>query len=769
FARGLEVQADAFANSVIDGGELARELEVIIEEAKRKSDNASAVATESFYELIHDAHRIRRWRIGHEAGLRQFTRQTMLDFYRNFYRPNNTILCISGDVDGGDVLTKVESLYGSLERAEIARSPGPGETGARGFRYRELSGDVGQSQLLIGWNTPPTAHRATPALDVAASILGVGRASRLYRAVRERKLGSSVSAYNYTPTQLGVFVLHAECEPENTAAAARAMWDQARSLRDHPVDESELTRVRSSFEARWVRRLETAEGRANHLAEWEALGGWELAEGYFDRFLSVSAEEVREAANRYLPAESAGALVYRPRESAPIAEGAGDMLRVLEGVRPPQLSPVATRAAILHRSPNPVLEERVNGVSVYRTAGGVPVLVRRKAGPMAHVAVHVAGGAVEERAARAGLTMLTARAMTKGTTTRSAAQIAEDGELLGGGISASAGGDSFGWSLSVPGSRLAQALELLGDVVQQATIPVDAFETERAVALSGLAMMRDDMFRYPMRLANSLAFEGHPYGVPVSGTEETLRALSAEHAREWHRDRVLRSAAVIGVVADLPEDEVAHAVCSELAAIELAEIPLVEPPRWGTRVATASEDRDKAQTALVMAFPAPARTDGDRFAATMLATIASGLGGRFFDELRDRQSLAYTVHAGVSEKRLAGVFVTYIATSPEKEEVARAGLLAEIEKFRMEPVTDGELRQATEYLVGTHAISRESGASVLGEILDAWIFGGGLSELEDYESRVRSVTARDVQEVARRYLDPDIRVEGIVRGGGRTV
>ena len=387
FARGLEVQADAYANSVIDGGELARELEVIIEEAKRKSDNASAVATESFYELMHDAHRIRRWRIGHETGLRQFTRQKMLDFYRNFYRPNNTILCISGDVDGADVLAKVESLYGPLERGEIARSPGPAESGERGFRYREMSGDVGQSQLLIGWNTPSTVHPDTPTLDVAASILGVGRASRLYRAVRERKLGSSVSAYNYTPTQLGVFVLHAECEPENTAAAARAMWDQARALRDRPVDEGELLRVRSSFEARWVRRLETAEGRANHLAEWEALGGWELAEGYFDRFLSVSAEEIRDAANRYLPAGSAGALVYRPRQSATIAAGGADMLRILDGERPPQLSPVARRAAILHRGSAPVLEKRVNGVSVYRTPGGVPVLVRRKTGPMAHVAV----------------------------------------------------------------------------------------------------------------------------------------------------------------------------------------------------------------------------------------------------------------------------------------------------------------------------------------------------------------------------------------------
>ena len=94
FAKGLEIQADAYANSVLDGRELAREMEVIIQEAKRKADNPSAVATETLYELLHDKHRMRRWRIGREPGLRAFSREMMNGFYRNFYRPGNTILTI---------------------------------------------------------------------------------------------------------------------------------------------------------------------------------------------------------------------------------------------------------------------------------------------------------------------------------------------------------------------------------------------------------------------------------------------------------------------------------------------------------------------------------------------------------------------------------------------------------------------------------------------------------------------------------------------------
>src|SRR5256714_8219920 len=153
------------------------------------------------------------------------------------------------------------------------------------------------------------------------------------------------------------------------------------------------------------------------------------------------------------------------------------------------------------------LEPGEAGVSVFRTAEGVPILVRRKPGaPIANIGVYIVGGAIEEGAAKAGLTLLTARTMLKGTTTRSAVQIAEDSEMLGGTISASAGSDSFGWSFSVPTPRLAEALELLGDVIQRPTIPDDSFETERTVALSNVAMLRDDMFRYPMRLASSAAF-----------------------------------------------------------------------------------------------------------------------------------------------------------------------------------------------------------------------------------------------------------------------
>ncbi len=771
FRKGLEIQADAYANSTIDSAELAKEMEVIIQEAKRKSDNPDAVATETLYELLHDSHRMRRWRIGREKGLRSFTRDKMNSFYRNFYRPGNTIVTISGDVDPDDAVNQVTERYGTLGAGEPVRTPGPSEPDRVEFRYRELAGDIAQSRLVIGWRTPGTLDPDTPVLDVAASLLAGGRASRLYRAVRERKLASAVGAYDYTPTELGVFLVEAETEPENTVGAARAIWNELRQLRETPAQRHELERIRRIFEARWVRRLETAEGRANYLAEWEALGDWRLGTEYFDRYMSTDAPAIQEIAGRHLSPDSAAALVYRPASSPVIAADSSAMRALLDAAAPNALPPIPTRApGATPKKARASFEREESGVFVFRTAGGVPVLVRRKPGAaMAHVALYVAGGCAEEEPPLAGLTMMTARTMLKGTSTRNAAQIAEDTEMLGATISASAGSDSFGWSFSVPRMRLAEALELLGDVTLRPTFPEEALDTERTVAISNVEMLRDDMHKYPMTLAREAAFRGHPYGVPPMGSEESLRAITRQDIQGWHRAKILKSASVIGIVADLDPSEVADIVATELGSLVARDMPAIAPPEWPRSARVVAEAREKAQTALAVAFPAPSRTDDARFAASLIATVASGLGGRFFDELRDRQSLAYTVQAGVSERRAAGMFLSYIATSPEKEDLARAGLLAEFAKLREIEVTAGELSRAREYIVGTHAISRESGGAVLGELLDAWMFGSGLAEMDQFEERVRSVSAANMRELAATYFDPDRRVEGIVRGVGRTV
>src|SRR5688500_16727413 len=216
-------------------------------------------------------------------------------------------------------MRRVQDAYGHLENVEPKRSPGPHEPHHDDVRYREIEGDIAQSQLVFGWRTPHTMHEDTPALDLAAHILAAGRASRLYRAVRERQLVSSISAYNYTPTELGVFVVHAESRPERLVDAARALDGQLRAPRDDGIGERELERARRIYEARWLRRLESMDGQANYFAEWEAQGDVALGERYLEALLSATPAEVTDAFRRWVDLDAAAAVVYRPTSAAPVA------------------------------------------------------------------------------------------------------------------------------------------------------------------------------------------------------------------------------------------------------------------------------------------------------------------------------------------------------------------------------------------------------------------------------------------------------------------
>ena len=767
---GLEIQADAYANSLVDAGELRRELEVIIQEARRKADTPGAVTVETLYRVLHDQHRIRRWRIGREDDLRRLTRDDVTAFYRAYYQPSNTVLAVVGDVDPDAALAAVERKYGGLADRPVRRDRGPAEPSTpHGFRFDDLSGDVTQSQLAVGWRTPGTLHADTPRLEMTATVLGGGRASRLYRAVRDRALAASITASNYTPTELGVFVVHADGPPESSGDALRAIWAEVRGLREHGPTADEVFRARRLIEARFARALETMEGQANWLADWEALGDWQLGIEHYDRRMAVGPQDIAEAATRWLDLDAAGVVSYRPDAIAPLAANGGALRDRVEAPPVPVSvggAPAAPPIASAAAAPAPALERGEGRVRAYRTARGTAVLVRHIPGArLAHIAVAIVGGASDEPAGRAGLTSMLVRTAVKGTAHRDAARIAADAELLGGSIAPTAGAEHFGWSISVPNARVDDALALLADVAQHPALEDSALDTERDIALAALALLRDDMQQWPLRLLTRAAFREHTYGVPASGDERSLPTIDAGQLHAWHAKHCLGGPSVIAIAGDVDADDVACMAARHFQELGAAPARAPESPSWTRDPIMVRETRAKAQTALAMAFPSPDRTDDARWAMRLLAGVGSGLGGRFFEELRDKRSLAYTVTAGVVELRRAGMFRTFMAVSPGREDEARRGMLDELAKLREAPVSEGELARAKAYAIGMHAIREQSGASVLGELLDAWMFGRSLAELDEHDARVRAVTAAEMQRLAQRYLDEGRRVEAVVAGG----
>ncbi len=189
-------------------------------------------------------------------------------------------------------------------------------------------------------------------------------------------------------------------------------------------------------------------------------------------------------------------------------------------------------------------------------------------------------------------------------------------------------------------------------------------------------------------------------------------------------------------------------------------------PAWAPGPREALAELAKAQTGLVLGFPGPARNDPDRYPLQVLSNVLSGLGGRLFEELRSKLSLAYTVSAYPMARWLAGAFVAYIAMAPEREQEARAALLRELARVRAEPLSEEEVERSRRYTIGAWQIRSQTNGAQLGDLAGALLLGNGLAELREHEARIRAVTPESILEATRRWLDPERVVEGIVRGSG---
>jgi zinc protease len=597
-------------------------------------------------------------------------------------------------------------------------------------------------------------------------VLAAGRASRLYRGVRERGLAMSASAYHYTPTQLGVFAVSVVGADDRIGDALAASWHHVRTLMTDGPTSDELARIRTVLRARRLRASQSMEGQASELVAWEAIGGADVGDAYWSAVDAVTADDIRRVLSTWCTDDAIAIVTHRPEGSAPLAADGSELIANWHATTQPTLA-MESRPPVIALSSTlpPEFESRVGDVHVFRTASGVPVLVRRKRGAkLAQMGCFVLGGAVDEGLAESGLTSLMARTSLKGTETRSAAQIAEDAENLGGSVSISTSKELVGWTISVPNSETERAATLLADVVQSPSFPEAAVAEERSQMLNELRSRRDDMMRQPLTVARQALFGTHAYALDALGSAEVVATLSADTVRAWHGARVLNGSAVLAIVGDAEPAFLAQQVAAPFLLLQHGMRSSIAAPAPLAHAIEIVEHREKQQSAVAMLYGGPARRDPSRYAAALMTGVASGLGGRFFESLRSKQSLAYTVFVSASQLREAGMISAYIACAPERELEARAGLLAEFALLRDAPVSPAELERARTYAVGMHALRQESAAAQLGDMVDAWCAGDGLEELQEEVSALQAVTAADVQAIVQRWCDPDRRVEAIVRG-----
>jgi zinc protease len=179
------------------------------------------------------------------------------------------------------------------------------------------------------------------------------------------------------------------------------------------------------------------------------------------------------------------------------------------------------------------------------------------------------------------------------------------------------------------------------------------------------------------------------------------------------------------------------------------------------------EIRDRKQTASVIGFLGPPAENPSCDSLVVILNLVSGLGGRFFDELREKQSLAYSVSAAQTRRALDGSFSCYVATSPENEQRALDGLKQEFKRLVMTPASEDELVRARNYSVGIYRIRLQQRAEQVLEFAQSSIFGKNVDEIKRYPQDLLEVDQNLIKETAAKYFDLDRFALGIVRASAK--
>jgi zinc protease len=760
--QAVDLQADALMCARLDGDELARELEVIVQEAKRKLDNPSAVAGETLFESLFAQHRIRRWRIGTEDVLRTFGAEDLRSYYRTRYTPERTIVAIVGDLDVDAALDLAERTYGAWQTDEPHRDTSPSETDPPPPSLRVMHGDIERPIAVVGWRTVDTLHPDAVALDLAGAVLGSGRGSWLSREVRAPGLASSARGFHYTTSEVGVFELAFEGDAARLDDAVARGLELMAELRSDGPSGTDMERVRSLLTAQWSRRLETMDGRATLWGECEALGGYALADRFYGDLLEATAEQVTEAARRYLEPSQSAAVMYG---------GAGFHTRYEDGPWAPTPAAGGGMSAVHVPEPAPPGRTRrektpstMIGEVTHVALPGVDILIRPKTGTgLMFLGAYVLGLRNTETADTAGVSALLARSALRGAAGSDSEQLALAAEMLGGAMAPSVSADAVGWGITVRAPLIRRAAALIHGVARDPTLRAEDLDIERSLQASDAKRLRDDMFGYPIRRTLALALPRSPYGLSTLGDPENVPNLSDDLVRQWARELPQRRLTLIAV-GDLAVEEMVESLrVFDAWAPADPTAPLAPDDEW--EVARDVETRDKAQSAIAMAFPSASYGSPDRMPLIVAGSYLSGLAGRLFEELREKRSLAYTVAAMPWLKRNVGAMLAYIATSPEREDEAREAMVAELVATGAGEIAEGDVERARSYAAGVLQLRLQSGHAVAGEIMDGWIHGE-LESLPRLADDLRAVTAEQVGDVAGRVFRPEERSEFVVRGTG---
>ncbi len=733
----LNVLSDAMMNSTLPPEEYNKEQEVIRREFAMGYDDPDRMASLLLFATAYQKHPYRLPVIGEMGIYNQLTQEQVMQYYKSRYVPNNLTFIVVGDVDAEKIRQQLTDFFKNYPEKSLKPVFVPEEPPQLGRRevHNEFATEL--SRLSLAWHIPELTHPDVPALDLLSTILGDGRSSRLYRRVREQAgLAFGISAFSYTPGDPGLLGVDATVDPKKRDDAEKLILQIIGELKQAGATADELAKAKKMSLGHHLDALTTMRGQASDIgSNWMLTRNLDFSRDYLNAVQKVTLDDIKRVAAKYLVDQNLTVTSLNPK---------GSLAGKQETAKPVE----------------------AGEIQKFELSNGLRLLVREDPRlPLISMTAIFRGGLLAETPQTNGITRLTSRVLLKGTKTRTAEQIADQIEAIGGSISSDAGNNSTSVSVHVMKPDLKAGADILADVLLNATFPEKAVEREKQVQIAGIKQEDEQLTAVARNILRQALFTDHPYALRANGVAGSVTKLTQKDLIAFRDKYLVAKNGVISVFGNVNAGEVKQLFEQALGQMKPGALALTDarPSAPITKTETVESNKEKAQGVLMVGYRGVDMFDKDRHALELIDEASSDLGSRFFIRIRENMGLAYYVGASQMQGLVPGLFAFYLGTDPQKIEPVKTALLDEIQKLASEGLTPEELTRAKRKLIGQHQIAMQSNDSFGFQCALDELYGLGFDYYKKTEEETNAVTLDDIKRVAAKYFRDQPYVLAIVR------
>ena len=385
--------------------------------------------------------------------------------------------------------------------------------------------------------------------------------------------------------------------------------------------------------------------------------------------------------------------------------------------------------------------------------------------PMVSIELLVDAGSAHESANQAGLANLTAKLLTYGTKGQNAVQINETLDFIGASLETGCGQDTASLSMTVLKKDLTTGLDLLADILTQPTFPQAEIDRQKQAVIATIRANEENPGAVAAKAFAAALFPQSPYGRPVEGTEASVKSLQQKNLQDFFARYYRPNRTIVAIVGDVSEQEIAPLLSNALRGWEKGEpsAPPTAPVNIGPPK-LVRVNKELTQANIAMGHGGVARGNPDYYAIQVMNYILGGGGfsSRAMDSIRNERGLAYSVYSFFAAEKSHGTFEFVMQTKNETATEAIRIATDEMRRIREQLVSDQELNDAKDYLIGSFPLRFDTNRKVASFLAQVEYFEIGLDYPDRYPNLIRGVTREDVLRVARQYLQPDKLITVIV-------